>query len=129
MEQSLKYYYVCLTPLQYQSIKHYHERNKSMVESRSQLQIIPHQIQSINPNCFCPFTTWEPPTKNEISIIFQMTKLTQSKISSLLGLKDTNGRTFRRYLDGSVAIPYSTWVLMCDLIEIKDFWKPPNFSG
>ena len=123
MERIAQYYVLCLTPLQFQSVKQYHDKNTQTDSNNQESEAFLREINKISQNCFKPFENWIPPTKDEISIIFKLSNLTQSQISSKLGLKDTNGRTFRRYLNGSVPIPYATWVLLCEIVGIVGFWK------
>ncbi|HRM30618.1 MAG TPA: hypothetical protein PLH48_08830 [Acinetobacter johnsonii] len=123
MERIAQYYVLCLTPLQFQSVKQYHDKNTQTDNNNQKSEPFLLEINKISQNCFKPFENWIPPTKDEISIIFKLSNLTQSQISSKLGLKDTNGRTFRRYLNGSVPIPYATWVLLCEIVGIVGFWK------
>ena len=123
MERIAQYYVLCLTPLQFQSVKQYHDKNTQTDNNNQKSEPFLLEINKISQNCFKPFENWIPPTKDEISIIFKISNLTQTQISSKLGLKDTNGRTFRRYLNGSVPIPYATWVLLCEIVGIVGFWK------
>lgn len=123
MERIAQYYVLCLTPLQFQTVKQYHDKNTQAGRDVQLNESDLLKINEVNPDCFKPFATWKAPSSEEISIIFKLTNLTQAQVSSKLGLKDTNGRTFRRYLNGSVPIPYSTWVLLCELVGIKGFWK------
>ena len=123
MERITQYYVLCLTPLQFQSVKQYHDKNTQTDSNNQKSEPFLLEINKISQNCFKPFENWITPTKDEISIIFKLSNLTQTQISSKLGLKDTNGRTFRRYLNGSVPIPYATWVLLCEIVGIVGFWK------
>ena len=123
MERIAQYYVLCLTPLQFQSVKQYHDKNTQTDNNNQKSEPFLLEINKISQNCFKPFENWIPPTKDEISIIFKLSNLTQSQISSTLGLKDINARTFRRYLNGSVPIPYATLVLLCEIVGIVGFWK------
>lgn len=123
MERTTQYYVLCLTPLQFQTVKQYHDKNTLSDSNEQMNESNLLKINEINQSCFKPFENWVIPTKDEIDIIFKLSNLTQAQVSSKIGLKDTNGRTFRRYLNGSVPIPFSSWVLLCELVGIVGFWK------
>lgn len=48
--------------------------------------------------------------------------MTQKQACAYIGLKENNGRTFRRFTMGESPISYAYWVLLCEYIGIPKFW-------
>lgn len=105
-----------LTPYQAFQVQKWHNQNidEHLVSKITDLKI--------RDTCFKKFPDWTTPTPEEIKKIFSATGMTQKQASEYLGLKDNNGRAFRRYMSGESTIPYAYWVLLCAYVGIEKFW-------
>lgn len=101
-----------LTPYQAYQVRKWHAENSS----KSSIHL------DIRGSCFQKFPQWTPPTPNEIRILIEASKMTQKQTSEYIGLKDIDGRAFRRFSSGETTIPYSYWVLLCMYVGIERFW-------
>lgn len=96
-------------------------------ENRKKAQLndladLDHIYKKIRKSCFQPMPDWTCPTKEEVTFLFNLTNLKQKDAAKYLGLKDNDGRSFRRFLSGESTISYSYWVMLCDYVGIPRFW-------
>lgn len=105
-----------LTPYQAFQVSRWHKQNLET------LNIPIKDNLNIRPECFLKFSDWSPPEPEEIRELLGATGLTQKQASEYVGLRDNNGRAFRRYIRGESTIPYAHWVMLCMYIGIERFW-------
>ena len=107
---------VLLTPYQAFQAKKWHLQN---IEEHNLIQ---KKDLNIRPECFHRFPQWAVPTSDEVKELWLATGMTQKQVSRYLGLKDTNGRAFRRFISGESSITYAYWVLLSLYVGIEKFW-------
>lgn len=105
-----------LTPYQAFQVQKWHNQN---IPKNSTPKILDLAIRN---TCFKRFPDWTPPTPKEVRELFLATGLSQREASEYLGLKDKDGRSFRRYMYGETPIPYAYWILLCAYVDIEKFW-------
>lgn len=102
-----------LTPYQAYQVEKWHKQNLGGYKTEN---------LNIRKECFQKFPDWQLPTPEEIRVLLEFSKMTQKQASEYLGLRDTDGRSFRRFVNGDSKIPYSYWVLLCMYVGIDRFW-------
>ena len=107
---------VLLTP--YQAF----QANKWHIQNIEEYGLTQKKDLNIRPECFQRFPQWAVPTADEVKELWSATGMTQKQVSEYLGLKDTNGRAFRRFISGESSIPYADGVLLSGYVGIEKFW-------
>ena len=111
---SLKLITALLTPYQAFLVKRWDDENTGGQSQDINLKI--------RPECFTKFPNWSPPSSDEVTLMLKATGMTQKEASHYLGLKDNNGRSFRRYTNGESMISYACWVMLCNYVGVPRFW-------
>ena len=80
-----------VTPFQSFVIKKWERENKKIagIEETGEIDL-DDIFNKIKKECFLPYPIWVPPTKEEVSILFEKTRMTQKEAASYIGLKDNN---------------------------------------
>ena len=120
MRPKIYYNESCLTDYQQYQVKSWDQVNRKKIGLTStELEDV---YKSIRKECFLSYPNWQTPTKEEVIILFNKTGMTQKQACAYIGLKENNGRTFRRFTMGESPISYAYWVLLCEYIGIPKFW-------
>ena len=118
---------VMLTNAEHNLVKFWDQTNRKKANETAKSDPSTKQVLSIikkniRRECFLPYPAWQPPTKEEIALLVKYTKMTQKEAANYVGMKDTNGRNFRRFIGGQTQISYAYWIMLCQYVNIPRFW-------
>jgi len=67
------------------------------------------------------YSTWEIPTKEEVTTLIDNLGLTSGEVANLVGVKFD--RTVRRWKSGESEITYAAWAILCEEAGYGCIWK------
>ena len=112
-----------LTPYQAYSVRIWDKENRQKAGLLPRAETAAGLTEKIRPECFLPFPEWSVPTKEEVTALLDISGLTQKQAATLVGLKDNNGRTFRRFTMGETPIAYAYWFILCQYAGLSNNYK------
>jgi len=81
---------------------------------------------AIRPETLCEYSSWTPPTPDEIHAVLNMANLTTADFARLGGLED---RPVRRWASGEKEMPYLAWCVLCAQAGLGDLLRAPLVKG